>query len=171
MQASPSVRAGSTESITFRFPPRQKESNIANTGGAKPNSSAIPFTLLILVVYRSKLLKNKSIELPSQISSAIANITEGFSFAYLQEAIVSALLSIVQTQKTSPAVAATPETSGSKSDDLDSNPVWQAISRQVRILRKEMKDSRKSVEDAGKNSVLGDPRSGSAASTGFGLAS
>lgn len=119
---------------------------------------------------RSKLLKNRSIELPNQISAAIANVTEGFSFAYLQEAIVTALLSIIQTQRTSHAEATTPAMSGSQSDDLQSNEVWQAISKQVQILRKEMKDSRKSVEDAGKNSVLGDPRSGSAASTGFGLA-
>ncbi len=133
----------------------------------------LPFSLmlLILIIYRSKLLRNKSIELPTQISSAIASITEGFSFAYLQEAFISALLSIVQTQRTSHAEASTPEMSGSNSDDLKSNEVWQAISKQVQILRKEMKDSRKSVEDAGKNSVLGDPRSGSAASAGFGLAS
>lgn len=38
MQESPSVRADSTENITSRFRQRQKESNIANTGGAKQNS-------------------------------------------------------------------------------------------------------------------------------------
>ena len=55
------------------------------------------------------------------------------------------------------------------SGDLESNVVWQAISKQVQILRKEMKDSRKSVEDAEKNSMLRDARSSSATSTGFGL--
>ena len=54
-------------------------------------------------------------------------------------------------------------------DDLASNAIWQAISKQVQFLRKEMKDSRKSVEDAGKNSMLSDARSSSASSTGFGL--
>lgn len=54
-------------------------------------------------------------------------------------------------------------------DDLGSNEVWQAISKQVQTLRKKMKDSRKSVEDAERNSILSDARSSSAASTGFGL--
>ena len=57
----------------------------------------------------------------------------------------------------------------SNSDDLGSNEVWQAISKQVQTLRQEMIDSRKSVEDAGRNSMLSDARSSSAASTGFGL--
>ena len=118
--------------------------------------------------HRTKLSKNSSIRLPDQISSAIANIIEGFRFAYLQEAFVTALLSIVETQK---AGTAKPDTSLSPtSEDLESNDVWKAISKQVQTLRKEMKDSRKSVEDASKNSMLSDARSGSAASTGFGLA-
>ncbi|KAK3169885.1 hypothetical protein OEA41_009269 [Lepraria neglecta] len=94
-------------------------------------------------------------------------ITEGFSFAYIQEAFVTALLSIVQTQR---ANLVEPDASGiSTSDDLRSNAVWQAISKQVQTLRKEMKDSRQSVEDAEKNSIMSDARSSSATSTGFGL--
>ena len=118
-------------------------------------------------IYRTKLSKNSSIKLPAQISSAIATITEGFSFAYLQEAFVAALLSIVQTQR---ANLVKPDASIiSPPDNLESNEVWQAVSKQVRTLRKEIKDSRKSVEDAEKNSMLSDARSSSAASTGFGL--
>ena len=101
------------------------------------------------------------------MSSALANITEGFSYAYLQEAFVTAMLSIVQTQRSN---LAEPDASGiSVSDDFESNEVWQAISKQIQTLRKEMKDSRKSVEDAEKNSMLSNARSSSAASTGFGL--
>ena len=126
-----------------------------------------PLPALLIRVYRSKLSKNSSLRLPTQISSAIASITEGFSFAYLQEAFVTALLSIIQTQRAS---SVQPNASGiSTSDDLASNAVWQAISKQVQTLRKEMKDSRKSVEDAEKNSMLSDARSSSATSTGFGL--
>ncbi len=122
---------------------------------------------LLIHVYRSKLSKNSSLRLFIQISSAIASIIEGFSFAYLQEAFVIALLSIVQTQR---ANLIKPDASGiSTSDDLASNAVWQAISKQVQTLRKEIKDSRKSVEDAEKNSMLSDARSSSATSTGFGL--
>ncbi len=120
---------------------------------------------LLMHISRSKLSKNSSIGLPTQISSAVASITEGFSFAYLQEAFVTALLSIVQTQRANliqPDAAAM-----SKSDNLESNEVWHAISKQVQTLRREMKDSRKSVEDAGQNNMLSDARSSSAA--GFGL--
>ncbi len=124
---------------------------------------------LLIHVYRSKLSKkSSSLRLFIQISSAIASIIEGFSFAYLQEAFVMiALLSIVRTQR---ANLIKPDASGnSTSDDLASNAMWQAISKQVQTLRKEMKDSRKSVEDAEKNSMLSDARSSSATSIGFGL--
>ena len=126
-----------------------------------------PLLGLLIHVYRLKLSKNPSLRPPPQISSAIASITEGFSFAYLQEAFVTALLSIVQTQRVNLVKS---DASGiTTSGDLGSNVVWQAISKQVQTLRKEMKDSRKSVEDAEKNSMLSDARSSSATSTGFGL--
>jgi len=77
---------------------------------------------LLIHVYRSKLSKNSSLRLFIQISSAIASIIEGFSFAYLQEAFVIALLSIVQTQR---ANLIKPDTSGIFTfDDLASNAVW-----------------------------------------------
>lgn len=118
-------------------------------------------------IYRLKLSKNSSLKLPTEISSAVANITEGFSFAYLQEVFVTALLSIVQTRR---ATLVQHDTSVlATSNDLQSNEIWQALRKQVQTLRKEMKDSRKSAEDAAKNSVLSDARSSSAVSTGFGL--
>ncbi|KAL9634693.1 MAG: hypothetical protein Q9164_003947 [Protoblastenia rupestris] len=133
---------------------------------------ATPERIQYCEYWRAKLQDNSSINLPPQISTAIANITEGFSFAYLQEAFVSALLSIVQKKEEAANVmkasngAAIPDSS---SDDLDKNPVWQAIDEQVQTLRREMKDSRKSVEDSGKNSMLSDAKSNSAVSAGFGL--
>jgi len=55
------------------------------------------------------------------MSSAIASITKAFSFTYLQEAFVTALLSIVQTQRVN---LVKPDASGiSTSDDLASNAV------------------------------------------------
>lgn len=116
---------------------------------------------------RDKLSNNAALKIPSSISTAVANITEGFSFAYLQEAFVTALLSIVQMQKSDNPAEIPPSTAGS--DELESNHIWQAIRKQVDILRKEMRDSRKSVEDSEKNSMMSEPRSGSAVSTGFGL--
>lgn len=38
--------------------------------------------------WRNKLAKNKSIDFPPKLSEAIAEITEGFSFAYLKETYV-----------------------------------------------------------------------------------
>ena len=119
-----------------------------------------------MYIYRSKLSKNSSLKLPSDIASAIADITEGFSFAYLQEAFVTALLSIVRVQRAEPSMASA---SKAASYELEYNNIWQAIKKQVETLRKEMRDSRKSVEDSEKNSMLSDPRSSTATSTGFGL--
>ena len=164
----PSVQVGSTGNITSRFPPGRKEFNIANTGGWYPTHCGHHCLLTTLMhMHRSKLSNHSSIILPTQISSAIANITEGFSFAYIQEALVTALLLLVQTQRANlPRAGA----SMPASEDLESNQVWQEISKQVQTLRKEMKDSRKSVEDSGKNSMLSDATSGSAPAAGFGLA-
>ncbi|KAL8911014.1 MAG: hypothetical protein Q9171_003750 [Xanthocarpia ochracea] len=116
--------------------------------------------------WRSKLTDNTSLQLPPAISSAIANITEGFSFAYLQEALVTALLGLIQTHRLH-----TPQQNISEpaSPDLETNPIWQAIKKQVIILRAEMQSSRKSVEDSSKNSMLSDPRSSSSTSAGFGV--
>ena len=121
---------------------------------------------MLIVGLRSKLSKNSALKLPVNISTAVAEITEGFSFAYLQETFVTALLSIVQTQKADTTILSG---SHSTSIELESSNIWQAIKKQVEILRKEMRDSKKSVEDSGKNSMLSEPRSSSAASTGFGL--
>ncbi len=165
-QESSSVRVDSNENITLRFLQHQKES-ILRILKVRIQHLRSSLSALLIHVYRSKLSKNSSLRLFIQMSSAIASIIEGFSFAYLQEAFVIALLSIVQTQR---ANLIKPDASEiSTSDDLASNSVWQAISKQVQTLRKEMKDSRKSVQDAEKNSMLSDARSSFTTSTGFGL--
>ncbi len=47
--------------------------------------------------------------------------------------------------------------------------VWHALKRQIEVLRREIRDSKKSVEDAGRNSVHGDARSDDGGRTGFGM--
>ncbi|KAL8768189.1 MAG: hypothetical protein Q9209_005498 [Squamulea sp. 1 TL-2023] len=126
---------------------------------------ATPERIHYIDYWRSKLTRNTCMKLPPEISSAIANITEGFSFAYLQEALVTALLGLIQTQQLDTTI---PESSEPVLGNLEANPIWQAIQKQVKTLRKEMQSSRKSVEDSGKNSVLSDPKSGSSSSAGFG---
>lgn len=49
--------------------------------------------------WRSKLAKNSSVDFPEDISSIIATLTEGFSFAYLKELFVMALLTIARGGK------------------------------------------------------------------------
>ena len=159
-------------SIILRSQRRRKGFSIASTGGLCTIVLEPSYSFFLTPLYRAKLQDNSSINLPPQISTAIANITEGFSFAYLQEAFVSALLSIVQKKEEAANVMKASNgaaLSDSSSDDLDKNPVWQAINEQVQTLRREMKDSRKSVEDSGKNSMLSDAKSNSAVSAGFGL--
>ena len=49
--------------------------------------------------WQQKLEKNAKVDFPEELCDAIAQITEGFSFAYLKEAFVTALLLIVGAKK------------------------------------------------------------------------
>ena len=62
---------------------------------------AVPERARYCEYWRSRLAANKAIEFPPALCSAIAGITEGFSFAYLQEAFISALLVIIDQQRSS----------------------------------------------------------------------
>ena len=113
--------------------------------------------------WASKLSKNKSISFPPSLSHAIASITDGFSFAYLKETFIAALLVLVAAQRAERAGVkaakesssqpnATPALDADVDKDLDNNQLWRVISKQVQTLRAEMEGSRKSAEDAKKNS-------------------
>ena len=98
----------------------------------------------------SRLADNKAIEFPPSLSSAIAGITEGFSFAYIQEAFISALLVIVDQQRSS-AVDHVGETDAGDTDGTktrESDLLWKVMSKQVDMLRNEIQGSRKSAKDA-----------------------
>jgi len=81
--------------------------------------------------WRNKLKDNKKIDFPKEMSTAVADITDGFSFAYMKEAFVAALLVIVAKKDKKYARA----TGG---DPLRDNVLWNEIKRQVINLRKEM---------------------------------
>lgn len=51
--------------------------------------------------WRNKLLKNETVEFPEDVADVIAQFTEGFSFAYMKELFVMALLSLVRGAKMS----------------------------------------------------------------------
>ena len=70
--------------------------------------------------WRGKLKDNKDIDFPHGLSTAIAKITHGFSFAYMQEAFVAALLDLAayERQSSLSSQAATPKM---KENHLDSS--------------------------------------------------
>jgi transitional endoplasmic reticulum ATPase len=89
--------------------------------------------ILYCEYWRNKLQDNKKIEFPREMSARIADITDDFSFAYMKEAFVAALLVIV---------ARTDEKKVFKhrEDPLSGNILWKEIKRQVENLRKEMEE-------------------------------
>ncbi|KAH6518379.1 hypothetical protein HBI81_174530 [Parastagonospora nodorum] len=46
--------------------------------------------------WRNKLMKNNTVDYPEEVAGLIAQLTEGFSFAYMKELFVMALLSLVR---------------------------------------------------------------------------
>lgn len=76
---------------------------------------------------------------------AVADITDGFSFAYIQEAFVAALLAIAR-RSDSAAVAPGDRIveddwvaiSDDDNDDLDKVALWIELKKQIEILREGM---------------------------------
>ena len=82
--------------------------------------------------WRHKLADNKDIEYPHELVGAIANITEGFSFAYIQEAFVASLLQIARE------VEKDDDLTNGKKGGLDEYRLWRVMKYQVKMLREEM---------------------------------
>jgi len=180
-----SVQGVLIENTTSHSQALQSVLSIATTGGLLPHFPNIcPWqhpTYLHLqpsepyiysrTLYRSKLSKNKSISFPPSLSTAIASMTEGFSFAYLKEAFIAALLVLVAAQRavksgTKPEERLSnnvPTPTPGSDTDLENNQLWQVLSKQVlskqvlskqvQTLRTEMEESRKSAEDAAENNA------------------
>ncbi|KAL8984540.1 MAG: hypothetical protein Q9205_001528 [Flavoplaca limonia] len=102
---------------------------------------------------RSKLADNKSIDFPPRLSAAIAERTEGFSFAYLKEAFITSLLVIVADQRGG-IERLNGKMEVTDPEDVESNPLWRTLSKQVEILRAEQEESRKSVDEAAQNGTF-----------------
>ena len=103
--------------------------------------------------WRSKLAKNKTIEFPTKLCEAIAEATEGFSFAYLKEVFITSLLRIVGSRRGK--VEGLPE-AGEEAHELDHLLLWRVINKQIQTLRAEMEDNRKSAEEAADNNATAD---------------
>lgn len=103
--------------------------------------------------WRSKLSKNQTVDFPPKLSEAIAEMTEGFSFAYLKESFITSLLMIAGSQKgTSKVIDDLPVVSEG-THELDHLLLWRVMRKQVENLRAEMEDARKSAEDAASNTA------------------
>lgn len=92
------------------------------------------------------------VEFPKQLCKAIAGITAGFSFAYIQEAFVASLLAIaaseeegadgrVEGQQVNTSISwAGRYCTGDPDGDLDQFILWREMKVQVQILREELDD-------------------------------
>ena len=116
--------------------------------------------------WQGKLKDNKDVKFPDSLCKAIAKITDGFSFAYIQEAFVAALLTIAYSrhddeeegkeenvhdewevlESTGQKMARLElsdgmhqeDKSGKPDDHLDDNVLWLEIRKQISLLRKEL---------------------------------
>ncbi|TQS32254.1 hypothetical protein Golomagni_07437, partial [Golovinomyces magnicellulatus] len=105
--------------------------------------------------WQHKLENSKDIDFPDRLCKAIAKITDGFSFAYMQEAFVASLLAIAGRERSNDladefgvlTVDMKDDWVGviGKSDDddkdLDGLALWVEIKKQIEILREGMKDA------------------------------
>ena len=114
---------------------------------------ALPERIKYCEYWRSKLSNNKAIEFPPKLSEAIAEVTEGFSFAYLKETFITSLLMIVGSRKGKSKVTDDLPAAGAETHELDHLLLWRVVSKQVKNLRTEMEDASKSAEDAAKNNT------------------
>jgi SpoVK/Ycf46/Vps4 family AAA+-type ATPase len=94
--------------------------------------------------WRHKLRNNKKVEFPKEMSARIADLTADFSFAYMKEAFVAALLVIVARQNYR----------AREEDDLSGNILWKELKKQISALRKEMDDETESEEGSGTLSLM-----------------
>ncbi|KAF2435186.1 P-loop containing nucleoside triphosphate hydrolase protein [Tothia fuscella] len=84
--------------------------------------------------WRHKMV-GKPVDFPEKLCPAIAGITDGFSFAYLQEAFMASLLVIAHNHEDDNAQSSCePNTRA----DLNKYELWRVIKQQVKILRHDM---------------------------------
>lgn len=89
--------------------------------------------------YWRKKLKNKpAIEFPKTLCSAVADITDDFSFAYMKEAFVATLLDLARNHATGDTSDEDGDSDDDNNDGLDKYKFWKVFKVQVKILRDEM---------------------------------
>lgn len=82
--------------------------------------------------WRRKVAHKKEIKFPEKLCPAMAKITDGFSFAFLQECFVASLLYLAhQAGKAS---------DDDDKDDLEKYELWRVFKKQADVLRKEIRN-------------------------------
>jgi hypothetical protein len=100
-------------------------------------------------------MKGKPIDFPEKLCPAIAGITDGFSFAYMQEAFIAALLVVARHHEDSDIDRSPlPITSDNGDDGLNTYEFWRVMKEQVRILRDDM-DGEEPDAANGEKSITG----------------
>lgn len=100
--------------------------------------------------WQKKLKSNKDLEFPEEIVQAAAKITDAFSFAYIQEAFVSALLDIARDQDNHNDISRQLSQEWQMLDladepvdsakDLDDYILWRKLKLNIDNLRKQLQD-------------------------------
>ena len=90
--------------------------------------------------WRERLKKKKvEVEFPMRICPAVAMITDGFSFAYMQEAFVATLLAIAQGRSDALDDEEVRQAEGDGGDnDLDEYELWRELKKTIKALRDDM---------------------------------
>lgn len=88
--------------------------------------------------WQRKLKDNEEVEFPDRMCGAVAKITDGFSFAYMQEAFVAALLAIAAARDEDSGDEEHKEDEKDKEPELDDLVLWRELKKQISILREEM---------------------------------
>jgi transitional endoplasmic reticulum ATPase len=110
--------------------------------------------------WRHKLQNKPKIDFPHKLCPAMAHVTNGFSFAFLQECFVATLLTLAREEGV--YISQFAQLRLRRDDNLDQYPLWRVFREQAESLRKQIEDGGK--EDVGSMSSwhgsgsLEDPR-------------
>ena len=100
--------------------------------------------------WRKRLSGTDDVEFPQGLCKPIAEITHGFSFAYMQEAFVAALLAIAAQDEGGTGAHEDEDCFAAvehvimedDNEDLDQYILWREIKKQVQILRRELEQEK-----------------------------
>lgn len=108
--------------------------------------------------WRSKLTKTRQVEFPEELCTTLAEAMDGFSFAYMKEAFVTALLMIVGSTKLSDEKKKELSTTTDEdTGEFDHILLWRILKSQVQALKTEMDAAQKAIsENQGKKKAAED---------------